>query len=303
MEFRVLSCHTVNFARRETLDLSSGRQRCWFCGEEDPTAFKRIAHVVPHALGNKHLVTREECDPCNIDYFAKEIDDSFLKALQPYRLLHAARGKSGRITLCKSGKSESRVRLAVPENRLVELNDTEDDPMIEVLNFGSGEIIVQLEVPAHDPIAVPKALARMGMLVCRELRGAEYDWLRRWVLGRRADGGEVSLLPVHHFRAHTTLATPNLVLQVMEVPSAAVPPECPRHLVLLWFAQAAFLFPIPRSPNATPKAFPLLGRMPGIDAHFQWQQFTTRSEGKLPSQPARVPIGFDGYDLKLIPSE
>ena len=166
---RVLAHRTVDLHHRTVVNLSPGSRRCWFCREADPRAFKKVAHLVPQALGNKHLVTAEECDSCNTDYFANEIDDSFLKALQPYRLLHAARGQRGRLTLPKSSKSESRVKLAVPERRVVELTDSDADPMIEELDFESGEIVVTMDVPSHDPLAVPKALARMGILVSTEL--------------------------------------------------------------------------------------------------------------------------------------
>ena len=117
-----------------------------------------------------------------------------------------------------------------------------------------------------------------------------------WVAGRAVTQSDCS---PSHFRAYTTQPTPHPTLQVMEFPSEGLPPNCARHLVFLWFAQWAFLFPIPPSPDGRQVAFPLVGRMPGINASFEWQHFKTEVEGKVPAAPARIPVAFERIEVSV----
>jgi len=38
---------------------------CRFCGKDDNNSFKKKAHTVPQTLGNKFLLSFDECDDCN----------------------------------------------------------------------------------------------------------------------------------------------------------------------------------------------------------------------------------------------
>lgn len=39
--------------------------RCRFCGTGDPKLFRRVAHLIPEALGNKRIFSLDECGTCN----------------------------------------------------------------------------------------------------------------------------------------------------------------------------------------------------------------------------------------------
>lgn len=68
---------------------------CRFCGrsEGDGATFKKVAHAIPEALGNKNVVLTEECDECN-EFFGNEIEPTFISYFDVYRVFIGARGKN-----------------------------------------------------------------------------------------------------------------------------------------------------------------------------------------------------------------
>ena len=55
--------------------------------------FKNVSHAIPEALGNKRVISLEECDDCNSSYSAYE--GELAKMLTVERVFAAARGKRG----------------------------------------------------------------------------------------------------------------------------------------------------------------------------------------------------------------
>src|ERR1700751_771318 len=69
---------------------------CRFCGRGKPDVkFKKVAHAVSEFLGNKVLISRNECDACN-QYLADHGEDDFSKWLGPLRSASGMKGKHGR---------------------------------------------------------------------------------------------------------------------------------------------------------------------------------------------------------------
>lgn len=62
----------IEFDDRETDDEA---RRCRFCGclEDEYHTFKKKAHAIPELLGNKTIITQNECDKCN-HYFGTTLE-------------------------------------------------------------------------------------------------------------------------------------------------------------------------------------------------------------------------------------
>lgn len=71
-------------------------RKCRFCGNNGP--FEKKAHAVPEAMGNKSLVSYNECDICNEERFSK-LEDNLVKYIQLSLIISAVRGKHGISTI------------------------------------------------------------------------------------------------------------------------------------------------------------------------------------------------------------
>lgn len=69
---------------------------CRFCKltVEDGATFKKIAHTISEALGNKQIITKDECDVCN-KHFGDEVEPHLIKYLDIHRAYFQIKGKSG----------------------------------------------------------------------------------------------------------------------------------------------------------------------------------------------------------------
>lgn len=76
--------------------IGAGKQprTCRFCYRtSNETSFKKVAHVIPTALGNDHLKSAEECDECN-EYFGQETEPSLIGMLDVQRVFLGIQGRS-----------------------------------------------------------------------------------------------------------------------------------------------------------------------------------------------------------------
>lgn len=68
---------------------------CRYCNERSPkVSFKKMAHSISEALGNKKIITNDECDICN-ENFGKGIENDLILFLTPYRIFFKVKGKKG----------------------------------------------------------------------------------------------------------------------------------------------------------------------------------------------------------------
>lgn len=68
---------------------------CRFCRKVYPdVTFKKKAHAISEALGNKTLVLKEECDECNFK-FSQTIEPDLINYLAIYRTFYGIKGKGG----------------------------------------------------------------------------------------------------------------------------------------------------------------------------------------------------------------
>ena len=68
---------------------------CRFCNKSTPdVTFRKVAHTISEALGNKKIITNDECDSCN-EKFGTGIEDDFIVYLDLIRITNAIKGKNG----------------------------------------------------------------------------------------------------------------------------------------------------------------------------------------------------------------
>ena len=160
---------------------------CRFCGREEGTlnscgskvTFKKKAHLISEALGNKKLISLDECDCCN-EYFSVEIEPSIVSFFSLFRSLYGIHGKGGKKTL--KGKS---FVLDPDKGFDIKLPRTVEDLYNDRL---------EVKLKTHEsyvPVAVYKCLCKfiLGVLTKDEL--PHYSDTVRWLY----DKADVGTLP------------------------------------------------------------------------------------------------------------
>jgi len=80
---------------RKTYLGRSNEKICRFCGKKQPAAtFKNDAHAIPEFIGNKYLLSNQECDKCN-DFFSMSLEDNLGKYTNLHRAVSQVHGKKG----------------------------------------------------------------------------------------------------------------------------------------------------------------------------------------------------------------
>lgn len=167
---------------------------CRFCGCNEPSNFRKIAHTFPEALGNKWVFSIDECDGCNDKFSLYE--DSLANAVSPFLTLGGVKGKGGKTR--QTGLTRGNNILARrpgTERPMIFATSTGAD-LKEVFSANPFNSKVRLSIPIAGvpfrPRHAYKALTKMGfaLLPNEELRN--YQRLQAWLL----DINDVVDLPV-----------------------------------------------------------------------------------------------------------
>lgn len=75
---------------------TKGEGACRFCKltVEDGAKFKKVAHTISEALGNKQIITKDECDVCN-GHFGDKVEPHLIEYLNLHRVYFRIKGKNG----------------------------------------------------------------------------------------------------------------------------------------------------------------------------------------------------------------
>lgn len=156
--------------------------RCRFCGCTDPEQFRTVAHTFPEAIGNRWVVSRDECDKCN-QAFSK-YDDALAIALRPFLTLGGISGKSG---VPQTGRSAG--------NSVIRHDRTEGKRSIsiELKGFSPQNLFqaspdgryVKYEIPVENfkfrPRHAYKALSKIGLSLLPVDLLPQYSRLLDWL--------------------------------------------------------------------------------------------------------------------------
>jgi hypothetical protein len=231
------------------------RKICYFCGEQEGNAsFKKEAHIIPESLGNRYLLSNEECDICN-GRSGETIDTDFISAMTSFRFNARIRGKDGRIKIRHPARKSFIHTSTLDDEPRIEQYDGEDN-IVRIIDDNTLE--VKIFVPGHRPIGVPKQLARLGFFVSEKLRQECDPIYKEWLRG------EKDIFPMIYF--HSFIPGPGLRktrLTVFECINQEVNGNC-KFLVSLSFTNVNLYFHVLKNPFEVPTVFPLppLGKSP-----------------------------------------
>ena len=116
-------------------EADKSKRICRFCSKSYPeVSFKKVAHSISEALGNKKIITNEECDTCN-EKFGKGIENDLILFLDFFRIFFGVKGKKGVPKL--KGKNfeitntgEIKIKLTLTDDEIKDLKH--DVPRLEL---------------------------------------------------------------------------------------------------------------------------------------------------------------------------
>lgn len=74
-------------------ELDKSKRVCRYCNKRSPeVSFRKVAHSISEALGNKKIITNDECDACN-EKFGKGIENDLILYLNLYRVFLELEGR------------------------------------------------------------------------------------------------------------------------------------------------------------------------------------------------------------------
>lgn len=133
---------------------------CRFCGKDkSETTFKKKAHAIPELIGNKTLLTKNECDICN-DKFGRLLEDNLSKFLLPYNSISKICGKNGVPTY-----KDQNIRIETIDGKThITYSKTENIKIDE----NNKTFFIQMHTQKLKPIKVYKAFLKMGLSLIPE---------------------------------------------------------------------------------------------------------------------------------------
>ncbi|MDA1232488.1 MAG: hypothetical protein O2856_17070, partial [Planctomycetota bacterium] len=137
-------------------------RRCRFCGNGVPDiTFANYAHAVPEFLGNRDILSMNECDACNT-YFANQYEDHLSKWSQYPRALSQIKGKKKKPTfknpseMLRVGSDQSGLQLSVTDPRFT------SEPI-----QGPGPHTLQMPADAESQVYIPlRAALTLVKIAC-----------------------------------------------------------------------------------------------------------------------------------------
>jgi hypothetical protein len=118
---------------------------CRFCGKGEPNvSFRKKAHAISEALGNKGIVCNEECDDCN-SRFGDGIETDLIAFLSLYRAFFGIKGKGGGTPKLK-GKNFSLKKSEEGEVNFQIISDDSDSGLPERIEAHTNDKVSQQNI-------------------------------------------------------------------------------------------------------------------------------------------------------------
>ena len=156
---------------------SSEKGLCRFCDRRAPAVtFKKEAHALPHALGNKSLTTDYECDECN-EAFGQGIENDLGAWTLPIRWLAQIRGNGGLPKIKRSSKGGWRFGF---NEKGAAVTQRDGDDVFEI-DEENRVVTFRLRRDPYYPVAVYKAFVKIALTIMPEEQLKHFATTIAWI--------------------------------------------------------------------------------------------------------------------------
>lgn len=165
-----------NLDKDSKIKIGEGKKEdrvCRFCKQKYPyVKFNSIAHTISEALGNKKLITNDECDECN-GYFDKNIERDFITYHDFLRTFFGIKNKENQIPQIK-GENFS---FSMSENREATLKLKDEFDLLQPTRLKLGNKIKMQNIY--------KALCKFALSTIDSKHLSHFDKTIKWIKGQK----------------------------------------------------------------------------------------------------------------------
>ena len=194
VDYPLIADHPARLA-----DHGDGSQRrCRFCNRTSPmVSFANDAHAIPEFLGNRSIISMNECDACNT-FLADQYEDHLAKWFGPLRTVSQIQGKNGVPTYQDKKKEHGgRIRIEMGDQGL-HFSIVDADLIGQLAGGAPIAFSLPIDTPCQPyiPIRAAMALVKAACSVCPQDELKQCKVAVDWLMGRvRA---RASMFPVLH---------------------------------------------------------------------------------------------------------
>lgn len=178
---------------------------CKYCGKKyGETSFREEAHAISEAIGNKNLISTEECDVCN-HRFATSIEQDLFDYLKLYRVLYGKKGKKKIPEL----KFKNGIKITYDNDKAIIL-DTKGS-----VEFNKQGANIPLDFPEKvNVMNIYRCLAKFAISVLPWEVVRNLDGTIKWINDIKDNGEVINLSPVASLLSNAYYDQPELVVYI-----------------------------------------------------------------------------------------
>lgn len=188
--YEPLVSYHLNNEQKIMLKDSSAKRTCRFCGKSEPeVTFNKVAHAIPHFIGNRTLKSEYECDECNGNVFSP-MESQFSQFMGIYHTFHEV-SKGGKVSVYRNNsKEKSKI---VVENGSIKIDCVEGEDLVSIIDKKNHTIDIKAK-RSYVPQSVYKIFIKMALTIMPEQEMVHFKYTLEWLMGKRKFGYNLCLI-------------------------------------------------------------------------------------------------------------
>ncbi|MDR3312522.1 MAG: HNH endonuclease [Spirochaetaceae bacterium] len=214
-------------------------RKCKYCHrtKDEGATFISEAHAIPESVGNKTIISAEECDKCNA-WFSTTLDNVFFESIKYFRTLYEKKGKKGIPKL----KFANGTEMLHSGKTLIVMRDSKNDKLSK-----DGSVIIPFEFTINF-MNVYRALTKFVLTVLPTDELHYFQDTIKWIMNIENNGNKRDLpLVAINYNTQDYLDQPTLTVYKRKNDNYSLP----YIYAELRIATIAFVYIIPYTTNDT----------------------------------------------------
>ena len=157
------------------------KRTCRFCGRTEPeVTFKKVAHAIPHFIGNRTLKSLYECDDCNGNVFSP-MESQFSQFMSIYHTFyHVSKGDKVP-TFRNNSKEHSKI---VVDGGTIKIDCVEGEDLVPEIDKKNHTFKIKAK-RSYVPQNVYKIFIKMALSIMPEAEMMHFKTTLEWLMGKK----------------------------------------------------------------------------------------------------------------------